>query len=165
MKHPVGYTRNNLQVYVDLIHSKAAMYISQQPHMLILVKEALGRISPRGPKFAVEHDMGRPVGYTFVVETSDQDSVLYAQLLRDKLFTRFVKNGKPLASNYLSIMLHKDEQGQGYELHDAWIGRLRPPLPGSDDETDQSKSYWSGHALVLEGQSLQMRTITKECPY
>src|SRR5256885_12271874 len=131
MKHPVGYTRNGMTVYVDLIRSRAAKHIAQQPHLLGLVEEVLRQTALQGPAINLEHDMGRVIGYSSVVSTTDADTVFYAQLLRDTTYTRFVKNGKPLPTPYLTIVLRSGEGKGSYELYDTWIGRLSLPLPGS----------------------------------
>jgi hypothetical protein len=165
MKHPLGHSRNDIAVFVDLIQSEAAKHIAQQPHLLGLVREALQHASLRGPNVTIEHDMKRAIGYSFVVSTSDSDAVFYAQLVRDATYTRFVKNGEPLATQHLTLVLHRNEDDATYNLHDAWIGRLNPPRPGSTEETDESKTYWANHALILGNQPLQLRSVTKICPY
>jgi hypothetical protein len=165
MKHPVGSTRDGATVVIDLIHSDAAKHISQQPHILGLAQEALQKITLQGKDIRIEHDMGRPIGYNFVVDTKDTDTVFYAQLLRDNVYSRFVKNGKPLATQCLSLILAKQDGEDAYELLDVWVGGLNPPRPGSANETTQSIPYWKTHAIVLDKQQLQTRTITKECPY
>lgn len=164
MKHPVGQTRNGIAVHVDLIQSQAAKHISQQPHLLNLISEALQGTTVHGANPVIERDMGRPIGYNFVVETSGTDTVFYAQVLRDDTYTRFIKNGKPLATQYLSMLLKKNEAGE-YDLIDAWIGRLSPPRPGTTGENAESKPFWESHAIILGNESLQLRTVTKVCPY
>jgi len=165
MKHPITRTRNGNAVYVDLVQSQAATHIAQQPRLFGLVREALQEITAEGPEMRIEKDMGRSIGYNFVVETTEKDTVMYAQFVRDNIYTRFVKNGKPLTTQYLTMILHRDDE-DNYELHDTWVGRLSPPRPGSKDENTDSKPYWENHAFILETQqSLQLRTLTKECPY
>jgi hypothetical protein len=164
MKHPIAHTRNGAAVYVDLVRSRAAIHIAQQPHMLGLVKELVEHMTARTVDIRMEKDMGRPIGYNAVVETSDADTILYAQLLHDDTYTRFIKNGKPDATQYLSVIMHRDDENN-YELLDTWIGRLSPPRPDGENDTDSSKSYWANHAFVLDGQSVQTRTVTKVCPY
>ncbi|HEX7963085.1 MAG TPA: hypothetical protein VF466_00695 [Candidatus Saccharimonadales bacterium] len=164
MKHYIGQTLNGMQVCVDLIGSQAAKQIAQQPQLLTLAKEMLEQIAVKGTQVNVEHDMGRLIGYSFIIATKDTDTILYARLLKDDLYTRFVKNGKPLSTHYLTVTLLQDS-GNNYELSDIWIGRLTPPRPGSTDETDESRSYWLNHAFVLDSQPLQQRTMTRTCPY
>ena len=167
MKHPVATTQNGSTIYVDLIRSQAAINISRQPNLLNLVKELLETttINKHNPLIHLERDMGRDIGYNYVVETKETDTILYGQLLRDETFTRFVKNGKPLTTTYLSIILRRQPGEDSYELHDTWVGRLSPPRPGSENENAQSKPYWETHAFVLDGQPVQQRTLTKDCPY
>lgn len=164
MKHPIGYTRNGVFVYVDLIRSQAATYIAQQPRMLELVKKALSKTDAEGTEVTVEHNMGRAIGYNFVVTTTDSDTTFYAQLVKDSAYTRFVKNGKPRTTQYLTVILKRNEQNE-YELHDTWLGRKRPPRPGTDSETAESLAFWENHAFILDNQPIQSRTITKTRPY
>lgn len=164
MKHLIGHTHNGISVYVDLIGSQAAKHIAQQPQLLALAREMLRESAVNDSEISIEYDMGRSIGYSFVVSTSEKDTVLYAQLVRDTTYTRFVKNGKPVATQYLTAKLRRDND-EGYELYDIWIGNHRPPRPGCEDETNESKSYWANHAFVLDGQPLQSQSITKTCPY
>src|SRR5688572_11784888 len=164
MKHSIGQTGNGIEVYVDLIQSQAAKHIAQQPHLLSLVTEALPQAKLKDTSASIEHDMGRTIGYSPVVETKGTDGIFYAQLLRDNTYTRFIKSGKPLPTQHLSMLLQRDESGE-YELRDVWLGHLNPALPGTDGETAESKPYWAAHAIILGNESLQLRTITKQCPY
>ncbi|HSX32282.1 MAG TPA: hypothetical protein VLF43_03405 [Candidatus Saccharimonadales bacterium] len=164
MKHSIGHTRNGIPVYVELISSMAGRHIAQQPSLLGLIKEALRDTKASGAKLNVECDMGRPVGYNYVVETTEKDTIVYACLMHDDVYTRFVKNGKPLATQYLTMTLYRDTHGH-YELKDAWVGRNTPPRPGTPNESAESKPYWENHAFVLDNQAVQTRTVTKVCPY
>ncbi len=164
MKHAIGQTQSGVVVYVDLIQSQAAKRIAHQPHLLSLVAEALQQATLHETDTRVECDMGRAVGYNFVIKAPGSDSVFYAQPLRDNTYMRFVKNGKPSSTKYVSMVLHQDKSG-AYELDDVWLGRLRPPHPGTVDETAESKPYWATHAIVLTNELLQSATVTKLCPY
>lgn len=151
-------------MYVDLVHSPAASQISSQPYLVGLVKEALEKTEPKTADAVIEQDMGRDIGYDFVTETTGNDSVFYAQLLRSSTYMRFVKNKKALATSYLTMILRQDDKGE-YELRNTWIGRVSPPVPGDNNETDESKPYWDSHACIFDKQPLQSRTITRVCPY
>lgn len=164
MKQLVGRTRNGMQVYAQLIGSKAGKHISRQPQLLSLAKEMLAAVTLRGQEISVEHDMKRPIGYDFTIETTDKDVIFYGRLLKDDVYTRFVKNGKPSPTSYLTVTLSKTDK-DSYELTDIWVGRLTPPRPGSANETAESKPYWSNHAYVLDNQHFQVKTLTKTCPY
>lgn len=165
MRHPLGRSRNGFEVYVDLIQSKAARHIAKQPQLLGYIEEMLRKTDCRGADVVIEYDMGRIIGYDFVINTKDTDNVFYAQMLHDEIYTRFVKSGKPLTTQYLSVILHRSEYNAAYEVKDTWIGPLSPPRPGSANETAESRAYWATHAYILDTQPLQLRTVTKECPY
>ncbi len=164
MKHAIGQTRNGLPVYVDLISSSAAAQIAARPQLLVLVKEVLAKINVHNAETMIEYDMGRNIGYDFVVPTTEKDVILYAQLMRSDIYTPFVKNGTPQATSYLCFTLKRADD-RSYELSDTWVGRQTPSLPGSDHATAESKTYWANHAVVLAAQSIQTRTITRTCPY
>jgi len=164
MKHLIGQSRNGIQVYTQLIGSPAGARIAKQPQLLTLAKELFTKVALRGPEVRLEYDMNRPVGYDFVVETSDKDIVFYGRLLKDEVYTRFVKNSKAQPTQYIMVNLVRDSENN-YELSDIRLGNLAPPRPGSTDETAESKQYWASHALILDGQPLQLQTVTKTCPY
>lgn len=164
MKHLIGQSRNGTQIYVQLIGSRAGDSIARQPQLLSLAKEMFAKITLRGTEVNLEYDMDRPVGYNFIVETSDKDIVFYGRLPKEDIYTRFVKSGKPQPTRFITVNLRRDND-DNYELSDVWLGRLMPPRPGSPDETTESKQYWSNHALILDGQSLKLKTMTKTCPY
>ncbi len=165
MQHIICRTPNEISVYVDLINSQAARNISQQPRLLQYAKEALlKQTNLKGPKVVIVHNLERTIGYNYVVETAETDSIFYAQVGKDPTFTRFIKNGKPLATQHVTIVLMRDEDGH-YAMHDTWIGLQSPPRPGSPNATEKSLPYWENHAFVLDNQPLQLRTVTKVCPY
>jgi len=163
--HFLCTTQDGIGVYVDLIHSEAAHSIARQPQLLEIVKEVLTRRTLTGNKVRIEHDMGRTLGYDYVVHTSDNSIVFYARLLHDSVYTRFVKNGRPTLTQYVAFTLHSRNSTNGYELREVKIGRMTPPRPGAPDEIPESRQYWDNHALIHDSQILQSRTMTKACPY
>lgn len=165
MLHPICTTPDGIEICVDLINSEAAQNISRQPQLLSLVKEALANKNLTGDEVTFERNLGRTVGYDFIIDTPSDDAVFYAQVYRDNTYTRFIKGGKPVATKYVTVGL-KHRAGDGmYELCDARIGRLVPPRPELEGATPKSKQYWASHAFVQDGQILQLRTVTKTCPY
>lgn len=164
MKHLIGQTRNGVQIHAQLIGSQAAKHIAHQPQLLTLAKEMLAEVALHGQEISIEHDMKRSIGYSFTIETTEKDTIFYGRLLKEEVYTRFIKNGEPLSTSYLTVTLKKVSDNS-YELSDIWVGRLTPPRPGSANETVESKPYWSNHALILDGQRIQLQTVTKTCPY
>ena len=165
MKHPIGTTLNGTPVYVDLINSAASANISQQPHLVTLIKELLESTNVSGTAPTVEYNFGRNIGNTVIVQTTEKDTIIYAKRLKQETFTRFVRRRVPAPTTYITISLSKDGDGE-YALANAWIGRLIPPFPADqENEAQQSEAYWAQHALVLEGQPIQLRTVTQVYPY
>lgn len=150
---------------MDLVRSEAAPYIAKEPQLLSLAKEALASTRLIHDTAVIECDMGRLVGYDFIVTPSNDEPVFYACILHDKVYTRFVKKGKPSSTKHITMTVRRSAKGAAYELCSVRIGRFVPPRPGSRDEQPRSREYWKTHAVVLGGQTLQPRTITKTCPY
>jgi hypothetical protein len=165
MKHLIGYTQNSLAVYVDLVASEAAKHIARNPRLLTLAEEVLRQTAPDKPVVSIECDLGRDVGHDFIVKTAAADTVFYAQRTQEAVYTRFTKNGNPLPTSYVTVVLQREQESTAYTVSDIRIGRLNPPRPGDAKETDESKSYWQEHAFVFDNQPIQPRTLTKECPY
>lgn len=164
MKHPVTHSANDKPIYVQLIHSKVAEKISREPHLLTLAQELMQKEVLNGEKVAIEIDMKRTIGNTEVIETKDGDSVFYAQARKSPIYTRYVKHRKAEPTSYLTLSLQKDEAGE-YELLDITTGTYIPPIPGESDEVPESKAYWQTHAVVMNGQAIQAKTVTTDCPY
>jgi hypothetical protein len=165
MAHLAGYSQNELPVYVDLCRSEAAKHISRDPHLMTWATEVLSRTNLDKTVVNLEYDMGHNVGFDYVVKTGPTDVIFYVQQVKDKVYTRFIKNGLPLATNYISMRLEQSDNDGLYWLSDIWIGRLTPPVPGSSNENSKSRTYWEDHALVFVNQPIQSRTLTKTCPY
>lgn len=164
MKYQVGLTKNGTEVYVYLTGSKVEKRLARQPQLLTLANEVLATTNFYEPEVYMEYDLNRQIGYDFIIKTTANDSIFYAQLLKEDIYTRFIKNGEPVATSYLTVSLKRDEINS-YELIDLWIGHIVPPRPGSPDETSASKNFWSNHAVILLDQIIQTQTLTKESPY
>lgn len=164
-KYIISKMAEGQTVYLDLINSLAGEYVSRQPHVLTIIKEALLKVKFQGQNsFWVEYDMGRAVGITDIIETTDKDNIYYAQGRKRSEFSRFAKNRLPESSSIISFFVNKDEVGD-YEIVDAWVGPNRPMFPGHTDETSTSKEFWGNHALVNNAHPILSATITKTCPY
>lgn len=151
-------------VYVNLISSSAGHYLSRRPYVIALVKELLAVKTLRGERIVIERNMGRDIGTTDVVPTSDKDTIYYARPLKSDVYSRFAKNRHPQTSNTLTVIAQRDSDGN-YEVSDTWIGTSRPPFPGDKQETAESRTYWQTHALVQDAHVIQSKTLTKTCPY
>lgn len=156
---PLGY-----EVYIDLITSSAGHYVSRQPHVINLIKEVVTPMNLTNSSLTIMHDMGRVIGNSNIVETTEKDTIYYALPFKKKVFGRYAKNRNPSPSSHLTILLSKDAEGN-YEVHDTWVGPYTPPFPGDERMTAKSKPYWETHALAQDEHTIQSKSITKVCPY
>jgi hypothetical protein len=163
-RHFIGTTNNGKEIYANLLQRPLSAQISRNPHLLALVKEAAGSLSPAQATLIVEKDMGRTIGYSEHLVTQENDYIFYARQLKSEAFTRFVKNRKSVATSILTFRLEEDADGN-YEITDVWIGKNYPPSPDESDDEALSKEYWSTHAVVFNGQPIMASTVSKECPY
>lgn len=152
------------EVYVDLIASSAGHYLSRRPYVINLIKEVLPSLDLHGDRLIIERDMGRAIGNTDIVATSDKDTIYYAQPVKSQVFSRFARNRYPESSQIITIIARRDSSGS-YEIQDTWIGAASPPFPGDDYEDADSKTYWQTHALVHDSRVIQTKSVTKTCPY
>lgn len=160
----IAESDNGYDIYVNLISSSAGHYLSRRPHVIALIKELLKTKKLRGPRVVIEQDMGRDIGTTDVISTSEKDTIYYAQPVKSVVFSPFAKNRYPQPSRTITIIAVQDSDGN-YEITDAWIGPNYPALPGDEHETTDSKHYWESHAFVQDAKAIQSRSITKTCPY
>lgn len=163
-KFMLDESNNEYDTYVNLISSSAGRYLSRQPHVFALIKELLSANKLQGSRIVIEQNMGRDIGTTDVVKTSDKDTIYYAQPLKSDVYSRFARNRYPQASSILTVIVERDTDGN-YEVSDAWIGDNHPPFPGDKYETTESKEYWQTHAFVQDAQAIQSRSVTKTSPY
>jgi hypothetical protein len=163
-KYVILQTSGGYQIYVNLILSSAGKYLSRQPYVINLIKEVLAPIDLNKSDLSLEFDLGRVIGNTDIIETTEKDTIFYAQPIKKEVFSRYAKNRSPSPSQKLSIIMKADSEGN-FELVDTWIGPYMPPFPGDSLETAKSKPYWLSHALVQDAQTVQTKTITKICPY
>ena len=156
-------TKNGHKVFVDLVKSHAATHLADNGELMSLVEELVSQSDIQGENVVFEKDMGRTIGNMDLVETDDTDEIIYAKRTNRDIYTRFVKNRKPVPTQYLTVILK--EIDDGYELWSAWVGRLVPSFPGDDNEKPESKAFWSSHALIWGNQAIQESTVTATQPW
>jgi hypothetical protein len=159
----IATTKNHKRVYFRT-SSHAATHLQDTPELLACVKEVLANLEPESEKIYTDHDMGREVGTTDLVETTDKDEILYVKRLNRDNYTRFVKNRTAQPTNYITIILNRDSAGE-YELFSAWTGRAAPQFPGDELETAESRPFWQTHALVWGNQAVQENSEVYEWPW
>jgi hypothetical protein len=164
IKHPLATTPDGTLLYVDLLKSPASDIIAYQPYIVILIKELVQNVKMKVAETTVEYDFGRPIGSCDIVSTTEKDHIMYAKPVNRDTFYRFVRRRQPEATNFITVTVRRQPEGD-YELLDAWFGKNRPELPGSENENPSSRQYWESHAIVLEGHPIQNRTLTLTCPF
>src|SRR5690349_18114936 len=114
MRQIVGKTKNGLEVFVDTEHSHAATRLKDAPQLRELFMELISTLELREELIRREVDAGRQIGFSDLVETREEDEIIYAKRLNRDIYTRFVKHYKPIPSSQFTFRLEKKEQG--YEL-------------------------------------------------
>lgn len=159
-------TKNGIEVYYDPLHSHVATHFKDTPELKKLLKELLATKSFTKKEIYKEYKIKPTAIFSDLVETNDNDKIIYAKRLNREGYTRFVKNRKPesTSSSYLTIWLKQDEERK-YELASAWIGRTCPAFPDDEYATPKSKPFWKKHALIWGKQEIQSGTETTKSPW
>ncbi len=160
----LGKTKNSVDVYVDMKLSHASTHFAHHRKLFDLVKKAISGIEATENHIRINIDMNEDVGTTDLVETTDQDEIIYAKRPLRKTYSKFVKNKLPKLTSWITIDLRKSDKNE-YDLYTAFVGRLTPSFPGGDYLPEQSLEFWSKHALVWGSQEIEPGSETSECPW
>jgi hypothetical protein len=159
----IGKTKDGYRVFINPSNSHIQTHQAVTPNLKDLITEALSLVVAKDRNDQVEVNLPRIIGTTDLVETSSNDSVIYAKRKKRKIYSRFVKNRTPVETSCITLVLQKINKG--YELYSTWLGQSVPPFPGDRREWPNSKTFWEDHALVFGNQELQEDTITDICPW
>lgn len=124
----------------------------------IILTEALGNIDADGRDFIAESvDLGRTIGKTQCIETSENDEIIYAHRVGRFGPTRFVKNRDKVDTSTVTIILKK--ASEGFILVTAFVGPKAEREPWDKNiidsaEKSRSESFWQNHALVWDGKNI-----------
>lgn len=130
-----------------------------------LVKEVLADISSLNRNSLEEEvELGRLIGTTNLVETTEDDDIVFAKRINRKGYSRLVKLKVGPESSTLYVKLIRAKKKDAYILVTAFVGKKTPPepLPGSDSK--KLKKFWSTHALSYENVNIQQGTETTVVP-
>lgn len=163
MKEFLAKTKNGFEVYVDMKLSHATTHFAHHPKLIDAVKKAISFVEPKEEIFRIEIDMKEEIGTTDLIQTTDKDEIVYAKRPLRAQYSRFVKNKNSRPTSWITIDLRKD--GNVYNLYTSFAGRLTPSFPGGNYLPEQSREFWSNHALVWETQEIVPGTETTECPW
>ncbi len=122
------------------------------PSVADILPELFDKItSGKRPFISEEIEMGRIIGESICVETTDSDEIVYAHRAKRKGCTRFVKNRKPIPSSKAVVILKWDEDTKVYILITAFVGSKSEPEPWDRNATPNSRPFWDTHALIMDG--------------
>ena len=112
-----------------------------------------------------------PIGYCSLVETTDEDEIVYAKRLERDLYTRFVKGRKSREVNQVMVIFRKVEEEQDtYRLITMYPGFPSEKEPQdlnihSKEELICSLNFWSKRALIYDEQIIEVGSDKDYCPY
>ena len=163
MKEFFANSKNGVGVYWDNENSHAVTHFAHHPKLRAAAEKFISEIEIKNAFNRVEGDTGEIIGMSSLVETVNGDKIVYALRPLRKTYSRFVKNKKPVPTSWVTIDIRqKDDE---YFLYTAFVGRLTPSFPGGDYLPEQSKEFWSKHALVWGSQEIVPGTETTICPW
>lgn len=157
-------SKNGVEIFYDPIHSHASTHFSDTPQIQPYVKSILEDTNISGENVEFDTDTGAILGTSDLVETDGNDEVVYAIRKNRDRHMRFTKSRKPEPSSMITISLKRIDDGT-YDLYSAWLGPQTPPTPNSPLANEQSKPFWSKHALVWGNQEIQPDAETSKCPW
>jgi len=114
-----------------------------------LLPEVFEKIESGGREILVEEvDLGRIVGKTTCVKTSQDDEILWERRDNRKGFTRFVLGREPEDSSSVVIVLKQADEAGVYVCLTAYIGTYSEPEPWDKRASAESEAFWENHAMV-----------------
>ncbi len=160
----LGKTKNHCEIFFDQEQSHAATHFADSPKLYSAVLKTIPTINISDDKVRIEVDTGEEVGLSDLVETEDGDEIIYALRPFRNVYSRFVKDKVAIPTSFIVLAFNSSGEKK-YLLHTAFVGRLTPSFPGGDYLPEQSKIFWSKHALVWGNQEVVPGTVTSVCPW
>lgn len=164
MKKYVGKTSNGFDVFFDTEKSHAITHFAHHPKLLEAVEKVIPSVEANEDTIRMDFELEEEVGTTDLVRTVETDEIVYAKRPLRTQYSRFVKNKDPMPTKWITIDLRKVNDTE-YSLYTAFIGKLTPSFPGGDYLPDQSREFWSQHALVWGSQEVVPDSETTDCPW
>lgn len=158
----LAQSQNGKNVFTDIETTNIRLHILENPKLLELVKEVIAQCDVVGPNVGIERDLGRIVGQTSCVTTSDDDEIVYAKRLQRDSYSRFVMNRELEDTSLVSVVLFEKEYG--YLVWSAWCGALVPTSPDSKGKMKTSEGFWNTHALVYDPAIIQPGSERSDSP-
>jgi hypothetical protein len=154
----LGMSANNKIVFLDYENTNVEYHLLETPNLIELVQEAIPRlVLGGGDQLVFEEDMGRIVGTTNLVETSDADEIVYAKRIGRDRYSRFAKNRQPKVCSSIVIVLR--ESDRKYYLWTAMCANLLP-----EEAWQPESNYNKTHAMAYDEALIQIDTLTELKP-
>lgn len=155
----LGFDAHGKVVFLDPANTNVEYHLLETPSLLDLVREVLPSIELTGDEqIVVEKDLGRVVGTTSLVETTDEDEIVYAKRIGRDSYSRFAKNRELTPCSSIVVVLRKRDDK--YYLWTAMCGKMLP-----EDAYDKDSKFNATHALVYDEKLIQVETLTESRPF
>lgn len=112
-----------------------------------------------------------PIGQSMLIETTAEDTIVYAKRQDREIYTRFVKGREPEDSYQVTCIFRKSEEVEGaYELITMYVGDRSEKEPediniGDKEELIRSLKFWKDHARIYTPENIQQGSERGSCPY
>ncbi len=151
----LGISADGESVFLDTLNTNVYYHLLETPDLIDLVVDVLSTISVSDEKqVVVERDLGRIVGTTNLIETNDDDEIVYAKRIGRDSYSRFAKNREPVSCRSIVVVLRKGDVG--YYLWTAMCAKLLPKEAWIEDST-----FNKTHAMAFDENLVQLDTVTK----
>lgn len=123
------------------------------------------RISCNGRGYFYEVLRSDTVGMSACVPIAWNDDIVYAKRIGRDSYSKFVKNRKPIPTEYITIFLKKKDDI--YLIRSCFYGESKVNIGfyGIEPTDDERNSFWNDHALVFGSEPIDPTTITTRCPW
>lgn len=141
----------------------------------ILIKLAMeeGKFNSLNKNFEVINIefQGKNIGYCSLVKTAQGDEIIYAKRLNRNIYTRFIKNKRPILTNSMTIILNRNrKKSNEYYLITMFPGDESFKEPEdlnirTKEELIECLEFWEKHALTYDKSIIQENSVIDYCPY
>lgn len=115
--------------------------------------------------------MDRHIGYCNLVETNQNDEIIYAKRIGRDIYTKFVKGRNAKLTNCVTVLLNKSHNRNNEYFAVTMFPGNEPQKEPEDmnissyNELVNSLKFWSGHALIFDEDIIQIGSEKANCPY
>jgi len=154
-----GYLSKDGYVVGDILNSHVHGDLKKE------LPSIIKRISCNGCGYFYEVLRSNTIGMSACVPITWQDDIVYAKRTGRDSYSKFVKNHKPISTEYITIFLKKKDDI--YLIRSCYYGETKANIYfyGVEPTDDERNSFWNDHALVFGSEPIDPTTITTRCPW